>query len=167
MFGVTATSAVTLDKLKELRKQKRRNMANDQNLKNDIMEKLIAYFRNNGFATCERDPQAKDAAIVLQSIQEARILIRLEADQNTHLYLYAAGKSGKANWDEFKNKLIWLPTGCKAGEFGKKIDANATGESGAVLTKYDLGINWGAEKFGTAEMLKICEAVKELLCRIV
>ena len=142
-------------------------MANDQNTKTTTMDKLIAYFRSNGFATCDRDPQAKDAAVVLLAIQDARILIRLEANQNTYLYLYAAGESGRANWDKFKNKLIWLPTGCKVGEFGKKIDANATGESGAVLTKYDLGINWNAESFGTAEMLKICEAAKELLCRIV
>lgn len=142
-------------------------MANDQNLENDIMDKLIAYFRNNGFPTCDRDPQAKDAAIVLHSIQYARILIRLEANQNTYLYLYAAGESGRTNWDKFKNKLIWLPTGCKAGEFGKKIDANATGVSGAVLTKYDLGINWGAESFGLTEMQKIAGAAKELLCRIV
>lgn len=141
-------------------------MANDQNLKNGIMEKLIAYFRNNGFPTCDRDPQAKDAAIVLYSIQDARILIRLEANQNTYLYLYAAGESGRANWDKFKNKLIWLPTGCKAGEFGKKIDTNATGESGAVLTKYDLGIKWSEESFGLTEMQKIVGAANDLLCRI-
>ena len=142
-------------------------MASDQNSKNDTMEKLIAYFRNNGFASCDRDPQAKDAAIVLHTIQDARILIRLEANQNTYLHLYAAGESGRANWDKFRNKLFWLPTGCKVGEFGKKIDANATGKSGAVLAKYDLGIDWSVESFGIGEMLKICEAAKELLCRIV
>ena len=142
-------------------------MANDQSTKNDTMGKLIAYFRSNGFSSCDRDPQAKDAAIVLHTIQDARILIRLEANQNTYLCLYAAGESGRANWDKYKNKLIWLPTGCKVGEFGKKIDTNATEESGAVLTKYDLGINWGEESFGIGEMLKICEAAKELLCRIV
>lgn len=141
-------------------------MASDQNSKNDTMEKLIAYFRSNGFSSCDRDPQAKDAAIVLHTIQDARILIRLEANQNAYLYLYAAGESGRANWDKYKNKLIWLPTGCKVGEFGKKIDTNATGESGAVLTKYDLGIKWSEESFGLTEMQKIVGAANDLLCRI-
>lgn len=141
-------------------------MANDQDTKKDTMEKLIAYFRDNGFATCDRDPQAQDAAIVLHAIQDARILIRLESNQNVYLYLYAAGRSGRTNWDKFKNKLIWLPIGCQAGEFGRQINDNATGESEAVLTKYDLGVKWGEENFGLAEMLKICEAAKELLCRI-
>lgn len=137
------------------------------NKKVTVLAALVDYMKVNGFPDCKTDAQAPDAAIVLLAIQDARILIRLEANQNSYLYLYAAGESGRANWDKFKNKLIWLPTGCKVGEFGKKIDANATGESGAVLTKYDLGINWNAESFGTAEMLKICEAAKELLCRIV
>lgn len=141
-------------------------MATDLNSKNDTMEKLITYFKNNGFPTCYRDPQAKDAAIVLHAIQDARILIRLESSQNTYLYLYAAGKSRKANWDKFKNKLIWLPIGCKAGEFGRQINDNATGESEAVLTKYDLGIKWSEESFGLTEMQKIVGAANDLLCRM-
>ena len=136
------------------------------NTKETVLAALMNYLKVNGFPNCKKDAQAPDAAIVLIAIQDARILIRLEANQNAYLYLYAAGESGRANWDKFKNKLIWLPTGCQAGEFGRQINDNATGESEAVLTKYDLGIKWGEESFGLTEMQKIVGAANDLLCRI-
>lgn len=136
------------------------------NTKETVLAALMNYLKVNGFPNCKKDAQAPDAAIVLIAIQDARILIRLEANQNAYLYLYAAGESGRANWDKYKNKLIWLPTGCKVGEFGRQINDNVTGESEAVLTKYDLGIKWSEESFGLTEMQKIVGAANDLLCRI-
>ena len=137
--------------------------------KQTVLAALVDYLKANGFPGCTIDAQAPDAAIALLTIQDARIVVRLGEREKYRvaLYVYASEQNGKKSWDKFKDKIIWMPTGSVAGKFGKQIEKNTLDEADAVLVKYDLNVDWRKSDFAASGMLKICEAAKELLCRIV
>lgn len=139
------------------------------NKKETVLAALVDYLKVNGFPDSKTDAQAPDAAIVLLTIQDARIIVRLGENEKYRvaLYVYESKQSGKKSWDKFKDKILWMPTGSVAGKFGKQIEKNTLDEADAVLVKYDLNADWRKSDFAVAGMLKICEAAKELVCRIV
>ena len=137
-------------------------MESKETVKNNLQE----YLRANGFPKCA--PVGDDAAaLCLEKIDCARLQVKL-MQKGVVVEIYAE-KEGMTVWERLgKNLVREAPlNGCAFEEVGPKVMEKELDNQGALIVRYATGIDWQSHELSNAEKLKICEAAKELQCRIV
>ena len=134
--------------------------------KETVRNNLQVYLKANDFLNCDfvgDDP----AALCLEEVDSARLQVKL-MQKGVVVEIYAE-QDGAAVWERLgKNLVREAPlNGCAFEEVGPKVLEKGLDGHGALIVRYATGIDWQSHELSNAEKLKICEAAKELLCRIV
>ena len=137
-----------------------------KNTKEAVRTTLLGHLNANGFSICCRVKDDR-AALCLEKIGDARLQVKL-MKKGVVVEVYA-DENGEKVWNEVGKKLARTipPNGCAFEELGKQVLKNEFRNGGALIIRYATGIDWQDHELSNAEKLKICEAAKELLCRIV
>ena len=137
-----------------------------KNTKETVRTSLLNYLNANGFPVCCRVKNDL-AALCLEEIGDARLQVKL-MKKGVVVEVYA-DENGEKVWNEVGKKFARAvpPNGCAFEELGKQVLKNEFRKGGALIIRYSTGIVWENRELSNAEKLKICEAAKELLCRIV
>ena len=137
-----------------------------KNTKENVRTTMLSHLSANGFSICYRVKDDR-AALCLEKIGDARLQVKL-MKKGVMVEVYA-DENGEKVWNEVGKKLARTmpPNGCAFEELGKQVLKNEFRKGGALIIRYATGIVWENRELSNAEKLKICEAAKELLCRIV
>ena len=137
-----------------------------KNTKEAVRTILLGYLNASGFPICYRVKDDR-AAVCLEKIGDARLQVKL-MKKGVVVEVYA-DENGEKVWNEVGKKLAHAipPNGCAFEELGEQLLKNEFRKGGALIIRYATGIDWQSHELSNAEKLKICEAAKELLCRIV
>lgn len=131
-----------------------------------VKTNLQDYLMANGFSNCAFVGD-DSAALCLEKIDCARLQVKL-MQKGIVVEIYAE-KGGVTVWERLgKNLVREAPlNGCAFEEVGPKVLEKELDDQDALIIRYATGIDWQSHELSNAEKLKICEAAKELLCRIV
>lgn len=131
-----------------------------------VKTNLQDYLMANGFFNCAFVGD-DSAALCLEKIDCARLQVKL-MQKGIVVEIYAE-KGGVTVWERLgKNLVREAPlNGCAFEEVGPKVLEKELDDQDALIIRYATGIDWQSHELSNAEKLKICEAAKELLCRIV
>ena len=134
--------------------------------KETVRNNLQGYLVANAFPNCIFVGN-DSAALCLEKVDNARLQVKL-MQKGVVVEIYAE-KEGATVWERLgKNLVREAPlNGCAFEEVGPKVLEKELDNQGALIVRYATGIDWQSHELSNAEKLKICEAAKELLCRIV
>ena len=134
--------------------------------KETVRNNLQGYLVANGFPNCIFVGN-DSAALCLEKVDSARLQVKL-MQKGVVVEIYAE-KEDATVWERLgKNLVREAPlNGCAFEEIGPKVLEKKLDNQGAFIVRYATGIDWQSHELSNAEKLKICEAAKELLCRIV
>ena len=134
--------------------------------KETVRNNLQGYLVANAFPNCIFVGN-DSAALCLEKVDNARLQVKL-MQKGVVVEIYAE-KEGATAWERLgKNLVREAPlNGCAFEEVGPKVLEKELDNQGALIVRYATGIDWQSHELSNAEKLKICEAAKELLCRIV
>ena len=134
--------------------------------KETVRSTLRDYLRKNGFPNCAFVGD-DSAALSIEKIDDARLQVKL-MQKGVVVEIYAE-KEGVTVWNRLGKDLVRNAplNGCAFEEVGPKVLENELDDRGALVVRYATGIDWQNRELSDAEKIKICQAAKELLCRIV